>query len=63
MKKILTKRITKKQIYKAETVTIMRGWFSRLYQLAQRYEKEPTDENKALLLGYISSAKFIIDKF
>jgi hypothetical protein len=60
-KAILSKRIKKAEIIINDEVLVQRGWFQRLYQIAQKFEKKPDNMNKALLLGYISSAKFIID--
>lgn len=61
--KILKKKITKKMINRPDEVIILRGWFLRLYTLAQKFEKQPTDINKKILLGYISSVEFIVNKF
>jgi hypothetical protein len=60
MKPILNKKIKKTDTYNPEEVVVMKGWFSGLYRIAQKYEKNPTDFNRALLMGYISSAQFII---
>lgn len=59
MNKTLNKKITKSDIYNPETVTVLKGWFERLYELAQRFESKPTEENKQLLLGYILSIEHI----
>ena len=56
----LKKRITKNQLCSADQVVVQTGWFKRLYQVAQRFEKDPTLQNKATLLGYISSVEYIV---
>lgn len=62
MKTTLKKRIVNKALFSVESVEVQIGWFSRLYKVAQRFEKNPTISNKALLLGYISSAEFVVNK-
>lgn len=59
---ILKKKITKKAINKPKEVVVLAGWFSRLYEIAQRFQREPNELNKALLFGYISSAEYIVNK-
>lgn len=43
-----------------DLVTIRAEWFTRLKELADRFEKSPNESNKALLLGYISSVEELI---
>jgi hypothetical protein len=43
-----------------EEVLVRVGWFVSLQNAADRFEKKPTEENKQMLLGYISSAKEIV---
>jgi hypothetical protein len=62
MKVTLKKKITKKDLCSPDEVVVRKGWFESLYKYAQRFEKDPTAQNKALLLGYISSAEFIVNK-
>ena len=57
MKVKLTKKINK---LSHEDVIVKAGWFVGLAELAERFEKRPSHLNKLLLLGYISSAKFIV---
>ena len=57
---ILKKKITKKAINKPKKVVVVVGWFSRLYEIAQKFEKKPDEFNKALLLGYIKTAEYIV---
>ena len=62
MKKIiLKKKIKKSDICRPDEVIVLKGWFEQLYKLAQKYENNPSDMNRTLLLGYISSAEFIIN--
>jgi hypothetical protein len=56
----LKKRITKRAICSPDEVIVMKGWFERLYQVAQKFEQNPSPVNKSMLLGYISSAEFIV---
>ena len=60
---ILTKRINKTTFCLPDEVLVRVGWFERLYEVAQRFEKDPNPVNRAMLLGYISSARFIVDNF
>lgn len=55
---ILKKKLTK---FTADEVLVRKGWFVSLQNVAQKFEKNPTIENKAMLLGYITSAKFIVE--
>lgn len=59
---ILKKKIKKSELCSPDEVIVLKGWFRSLYQYAQRYEKDPTPQNRALLFGYISSAEFIVGK-
>ena len=53
----LTKKINK---FSSDEVIVLAGWFVSLKNIADKFEKKPTEENKAMLLGYISSAEFIV---
>jgi|GEM_PF-6285007 len=59
---ILKKKIKKTDICSPDEVIVLKGWFSGLYKIAQKFEKNPNDFNKAMLLGYISSTEFIVNK-
>ena len=59
----MKKKITLKKTinrFNVDEVIVYKGWFVRLKEIADKFEKNPTDLNKAMLLGYISSAEFII---
>jgi hypothetical protein len=45
----------------SEEVLIRVGWFVSLKSIADRYEKKPTKENLSMLLGFISSAEFVVN--
>ena len=62
MKKIkLTKKIEKD--IREDSVRVRKAWFKKLREFADKFEKNPTDLNKMYLLGFISSADFIIITF
>ncbi len=44
----------------SDMITINKSWFKGLIAIADKAEVEPTTLNQTMLLGYISSAKFII---
>lgn len=46
--------------FSSDEVLVRVGWFISLKQIADKFEKKPTEVNKATLLGYISSAESII---
>lgn len=54
----MEKKITK---FDYDEVLVRKGWFIRLKEIADKFEKNPTDTNKSMLLGFISSAEFIIN--
>lgn len=49
-----------RRVKTAGEVIIQKAWFLSLLETANEFEKHPTDVNKAILLGFISSAKFIV---
>ena len=54
MKKIITKSSN-------DEVLIRAGWFVGLKELADRYLKDASLANRAMLLGYIASTEYIIN--
>ena len=46
--------------FSPDEVLVRIGWFASLKEIADKFEKNPTDLNKMMLLGFISSAEFII---
>jgi len=59
-KKIKLKR--KINAYSPDEVLVKRAWFECLKEMADKFEKDPSNMNKLILLGYIDSASFIIKK-
>lgn len=54
-------RKTYEQAVAEETfVEVKKGWLIELARFAERYEKHPSEENKQLLLGYLSSIKSLL---
>ena len=66
MKKISSKvfenslRKTYEQAVAEDKLKVEKGWLVGLVRFADRYEKRPTEENKQLLLGYLSSVKTLL---
>jgi len=55
---VLKKKLTK---FSNDQVLVQKGWFIGLKEIADKFEKKPTDLNRMILLGFISSAEFIIE--
>ena len=47
--------------FTTDEVLVRKGWFVGLKEIADKYEKNPTALNKMTLLGFISSAEFIVN--